>query len=131
MSDGKQRGAFDYPDIGSSTEGSVFVGGGVRWLPQRSNEVLIAARPDRKGQVASIRVQPDGTVLVNEREVGCDKDIVEGLRTLVYEMANIRHEYRDCVDCGNVTSRPVVPKANYKVWVCPACRQARRDKLRQ
>lgn len=99
------------------TFGSVQIGRGCNVLETKSHEVLIAAGPDADGNVASIRLRPNGEVLVNEKLVGDDKAIVEGLRAIIYELSGIQHCYLECSECHARTTRP----APFH-WLCPTCR---------
>jgi hypothetical protein len=99
------------------TNGTVQIGRGCDVLEAKSHEVLIAAPPDADGNVASIRLRPNGEILVNERLVGDDKAIVEGLRAIMYELSGTQYCYLECAECHGRTTRP----APFH-WLCPTCR---------
>ena len=104
----------------NTTKGSICIGLGAQYLRVEDHEVLIAAPPDEKGDIASLRLRPDGTILMNEKVVGQDTSIVEAFREMIYQMIHQDVVVLSCSACGVETTRP---KPKPEVWTCPLCRR--------
>jgi hypothetical protein len=121
-------GSFRRMILPEDLQGAVCIGAGCDEMAMRSHEILIAAGPDPDGRRASIRLQPDGTILVNEKPVGSDLDIVEGIRAMLYQMLRVVHIEQECSVCHRTLPRPVIPGARAYAWVCWTCRDSRRQR---
>jgi len=104
-----------------TTQGVVVIGLGAdtNSLPCNSHEVLIAAGADPKGNVASIRIRPTGEVLVNEKVVGNDPEVFEGLKQVIYAILRIDCAFYTC-NCGYGSHYPY-PKQEELLMDCPLC----------
>lgn len=91
----------------ADVRGVLVIGYGTNFMKVASYEILLAAAPDEEGRIASIRCRPNGDVLINERKIGNDREVVEGLRTTLCRLANILHVEETCTKCGQMFSYPI------------------------
>lgn len=86
----KARSQIGWPATGNAppddVHGVTVIGWGTNFMKYESHELLIAAAPADDGSIASIRCRPNGDVLINERPVGNDPQILQGLRDLIRSM---------------------------------------------
>ena len=118
---------FKALDIEQLVTNAVVIGPGTQNMIYNSGEILIAAGPDENGNGTSIRLCPDGVILVNEKPITKDSDLVEAFRKHLYVALKCDHEDIVCTVCGVQTSRLKYPQFDTPPpFICCACREVLR-----
>jgi len=98
----------------------VVIGRGCDTLPIEQGDIAIATGHE-KGKVTSIRLSSNGEVRVNECLVGTDREVMDGLRRLLYDAFGVVEIVQECSKCHRVGPHPVLKGAKPTPWHCPVC----------